>query len=145
MKTNGGHQFSLIELMIVAMIVAILAAVAVVLMRGYTIRAMSTEAYGAMGTIRTALRVNYAETNNYGKRPDGTAVAADCTNLPGIRARDPALPGDLDGRYWDQDCYKVAFPATDAYIITATGKTSGPTEGVTITLTEAGVFTKTGF
>jgi type II secretory pathway pseudopilin PulG len=137
------HSFSLVELMIVAIIVAILAAVAVVLMRGHTTRAMATEAYGAMGTIRTALRINYAETRDYGKRSDGTAI--DCTNLPGLKARDPTTPGDLDGRYWDQDCYQLAFPTPDTYVITATGKSDGPTDGVTITLTETGTFTKTGF
>jgi len=145
MKPAQSQGFTLVEMMIVAIIVAILAAVGVAMMRGHTTRAMATEAYGAMGTIRTALRVNYAETNDYGKLPDGTVIAADCTNLPGVRPRYPPTPGDLDGRYWDQDCYTLSFPTSSRYLITATGKADGPTAGVTITLDETGTFTKDGF
>ena len=48
--------FTLVELMVVAVIVAILAAVAIPLMSANKTRAMATEAEAGCGTIRTAFR-----------------------------------------------------------------------------------------
>ena len=54
-KTRKSRKagFTLVELMVVAIIVAILAAVAIPLMSGNRTRAMATEAETALGTIRT--------------------------------------------------------------------------------------------
>ncbi|MFA5205244.1 MAG: prepilin-type N-terminal cleavage/methylation domain-containing protein [Lentisphaeria bacterium] len=139
------HSFTLIELMIVAIIVAILAAVAVSLMRGNTIRAMATEAEASMGMIRTALRANYAETSKYDTLPGGTAIATDCSNLPGVKFGTAADPkdGDLDGRYWKERDFSLALtPST--YTITAKGNGTDVPTTVKITLDDNGVFTRTG-
>lgn len=147
MKTKTS-SFTLIELMIVAIIVAILAAVAVALMQGNTKRAMATEAQSAMGMIRTALRANYAETNDYSKLPDGTAIATDCSNLPGIKyrtgARSNTNVGDLDGTYWDQARYTLSNLTANTYTITVTGVANTPQSGIGIILTQSGGFSTTG-
>jgi prepilin-type N-terminal cleavage/methylation domain-containing protein len=144
MKTTS-RPFTLIELMIVAIIVAILAAVAVSLMRGNTTRAMATEAEAAMGMIRTALRANYAETSKYDTLPGGTALANDCSNLPGVKfglSTDPK-DGDLDGRYWkERDFTLTTSPST--YTIQAKGNGADVPTTVIITLDDAGVFKRSG-
>lgn len=148
MKTQMRH-FTLIELMIVAIIVAILAAVAVSLMRGNTKRAMATEAESTMGMIRTALRANYAETNDYSLLPTGSSIATDCSNLPGIKwrtgARTDSNVGDLDGTYWDQGRYTLSNLAQNTYTITVTGQASTPQAGMGIILTHSGAFVTSGF
>ena len=72
MRKNG---FTLVELMVVAVIVAILAAVAIPLMSGNKKRAMCSEAEAALGTIRSQLRAQYAETKDYTKSALGGTVA----------------------------------------------------------------------
>ena len=132
--------FTLVELMVVAIIVAILASVAVPLMASNKRRAMATEAESAMGSIRTALRVLRAETDVYNRRSDGTAIAAagNCRDLPGVSAP------DLDGRYWNQDCYTYKNLTTNDYTLVADGVATGQTVGIHIELTEGGTFLRAG-
>lgn len=53
--------FTLVELVIVIVIVGILSIVAVPIYRGYTRKAMGTEAKSLLGSIQTAQKVYYAE------------------------------------------------------------------------------------
>ncbi|NQU40785.1 MAG: type II secretion system protein [Lentisphaerae bacterium] len=136
--------FTLVELMVVAVIVAILAAVAIPLMSANKTRAMATEAEAGCGTIRTAMRAMFAETSAYNKDLNGTAITAGAlaSTLPGIGAT------DLDGRFFDNPCYKISAVGTTTYTITCTGADSGAPQkadvaGVTVTLDDAGKITKT--
>jgi prepilin-type N-terminal cleavage/methylation domain-containing protein len=139
MKRKRNNQgFTLVELMVVAIIVAILAAVAIPLMTANKRRAIATEAEAGCGTIRTALRIYYAEHNSY---PTGGVQAA--TALVGIG------DGDLDGTYFSQECYTFD-PAAETFVIEADGD-SGNTapkeadaEGIVITLDHDGNWTRTG-
>lgn len=135
-KKNG---FTLVELMVVAVIVAILAAVAIPLMSGNKKRAMATEAEAALGTIRTSLRAMYAETKAYNKDPNGTTIPApgSVTNVPGVTAE------DLAGKYFMSADYDISAIAASTYTIRATGST-GDVVGVVITLTQDGTFNRTG-
>ena len=63
MKNMKG--FTLVELIIVIVIVGILSIVAVPVYKGYTKKAMGTEAKSLIGSIATAERVYFAEWNNY--------------------------------------------------------------------------------
>jgi len=124
-RKNRKSGFTLIELMVVAIVIAILAAVAIPLMRGNKDRAMATEAQAGCGAVRTALRVYYAEHDAY------PAPTADVTTLPGIKS------GDLDGVYFDTAGYATSADAS-GYLITATGTAGGDAAGETVTLNADG-------
>ena len=129
--------FTLVELMVVAIIVAILAAVAIPLMSANRKRAMSTEADAGCGAVRTALRVYYAENNAY-------PASGAASTIPGLGAT------DLDGIFFSTPDY--AFTVTGSNVaVTATGNSGGSTApqkskvaGVVITLNPDGTFTRTG-
>jgi len=145
MTRNKKSGFTLVELMVVAVIVAILAAVAIPLMTGNRQRAMATEAEAGLGTMRTALRAMYAQTGAYNKDLDGNAIAAGAasTAIPGINA------GDLDGKYFDDAAYSISAVGAATYTLTANGANSTTADradvsGITITLDQDGTFTRTG-
>lgn len=74
-QPNRRAGFTLVELMVVAIIVAILASVAIPLMSGNKKRALGTEAETVLGTLRTQLRIMYVETGSYIKKPNATPLA----------------------------------------------------------------------
>ncbi len=139
MRKSRKKGFTLVELMVVAVIVAILAAVAVPLMSANKKRAMATEAEAAMGTIRTALRTMRAQTGAYNLDLNGSTLTAPVApaTLPGIDTT------DLVGKYWAQSMYSITAIAAGSYTITATG-TGSDVGGITITLNEAGTWTRAG-
>ena len=130
MQKNSKSGFTLIELMVVAVIIAILAAVAIPLMSGNKLRAAATEAQAGCGVVKTALRQAFAED---GQLPASTA---DVTTLPGINAI------DLNGKYFQTDGYAVVVndqADIDGYVITATADYPSDTDidGKTVVLTGA--------
>ncbi len=127
MKKQG---FTLVELMVVILIVGILAAVAIPLMHGRIDAAKWSEAKAAMGTIATGLRAYYAEKQGWGTISD--------LNEIGIST------GDLDGSYFDYDCYAFTTNGTTTaggpqFSVTASadesGKTDKPTSPSSVTMT----------
>ena len=138
MKTNRKAGFTLVELMVVAIIVAILAAVAIPLMSANKKRAAATEGEAGLGTMRSALRAMYAETSSYVLTPNGTALGAGAaTTIPGISA------GDLNGKYFQEGDYTINAITASNYTLRVAGST-GLVSGVTISLTSAGDFTRSG-
>lgn len=128
MNRKNKAGFTLVELMVVAIIVAILAAVAIPLMMGNKNRAIATEAQAGLGTVRTALQVYKAE---HGGFPNASAVAP-YTVLSTIKQ------GDLAGKYFlDSDYTLTSTPSN--YTATATGSTNDAA-GITITLDQAGTW-----
>jgi len=122
MKAKNKAGFTLIELMVVAIIVAILAAVAIPLMSANKKRAYATEAQAGCSAIKMALRVLQADTGIptlAGVRPDG--------NIKGINA------GDLDGTYFLTSDYKVTSTAgSNDFTIVVTGSRSPMTSSDTL-------------
>jgi len=111
--------FTLVELMIVVIIVGILAAVAIPMYQGATERAKASEAVAALGTIRGAMRVYYAEHGTYvnANFTDGDQV----TNGSVLDVSDT----DLLGRYFSTDCYTFnGDAAANAYSIECDGSAS---------------------
>ena len=95
--------FTLVELMVVILIVAILAAVAIPIMRGRIDAAKWSEGKAMMGTIATALRAYCAEWDG---QPDDPNPSLDLTTL----AMDEDLgfrPGDLTGTYFQEGLFSV--------------------------------------
>ena len=103
--------FTLVELMIVVIIVAILAMVAVPMYRGNVLAGKMSEGIGGCGSIRTALRV-YAASHS-GSYPVLTAVDGTGLSVVNIAA------ADLNGKYFQGTNYTVTSAAA-AYTITAT-------------------------
>ncbi len=92
--------FTLIELMVVILIVGVLAAASVPLMRGRVESAKWAEAHATAGTIRSAVRVRFAETGS----ADGL-IGALSSN-----ARRTALgftEEDLKGTYFSAGDYRI--------------------------------------
>ena len=131
MKSRKG--FTLIELMVVILIVGILAAVAIPIMRGRIDSAKWSEGRAGAGSIRTAARAFCAEK---GPAWGGVWAAVDLAALG-------FLPGDLNGKYFVDGDYAIAFTAYDTYTITVTagGSADAPATPLVVTLNQAGDFT----
>ncbi len=123
MKTKKQKKsgFTLVELMVVAIIVAILAAVAIPLMSGNTERAMMTEAQTGCSAVADQVRLYFVEHNS---------APANLAALSGIAAN------DLLGTYFDT--YELGT-VTDQnnFTVTATGRSGGDADGKQLTMTVA--------
>jgi len=130
--------FTLVELMIVAVIVGILAAVAVPLMAVNRKRAMATEGESALGTVRGALRAMYAETRDYSRSFTGSTITpGPVTVIPGVG------PVDLQGQYFAAENYEIESVGPTTFILRCSG-TTGSVAGVTIRIDQDGTITRVG-
>jgi type IV pilus assembly protein PilA len=131
MRSRKG--FTLIELMVVVLIVGILAAVAIPIMRGRIDAAKWSEGRSGAGSIRTAARAFCAE-----KGPTWTGTWANVT-LADLGFQ----PGDLNGKYFVDGDYAVAFTLYDTYTVTVTagGGAEPPATPAVVTLDQSGTFT----
>lgn len=119
--------FTLIELMVVILIVAILAAVAIPILRGRIDAAKWSEGKAGAGTVSVGLRAFVAE----GRDPNGFTTPAQVG----------FADGDLDGTYFTDDSYLFVVNAA-GWIITinpalGTPRTGYPLTPPTMTLTVA--------
>jgi len=139
MKSRKG--FTLIELMVVIFIVGILAAVAIPIMRGRIDSAKWSEGKSGAGSIRTSARAFCAEV---GPTWGGVWANVTLTDL-GFNITLLGPGGDLDGKYFTDDAYSIAFTGYDTYIVTvdATLSTSpdAPAVPAVVTLNELGAWT----
>jgi prepilin-type N-terminal cleavage/methylation domain-containing protein len=139
--------FTLVELMVVILIVAILAAVAIPIMRGRVDAAKWSEGKAMMGTIATGIRAYVAE------------VDSDIDNLAllvsGSLEFQRALgfrPGDLDGTYFEEGDFAIlngSYDAiTNALAFTIQGTRDRDRSGIdsptSFTLNEEGQFVVSG-
>ncbi len=110
------HQgFTLVELMITVVIVGILAAVAIPLYQANVKRAKAAEADAALGTIRTALRVYYAENGAYPVKASPTRVDSIGIDISS---------SDLNGKYFGISNYTYTGTTT-TYTVKATNSSLG--------------------
>jgi type IV pilus assembly protein PilA len=129
MNINSKAGFTLVELMVVAIIVAILAAVAIPLMLGNKDRAMATEAQAGLGTLRTAMQVYKAEHGGY----PVIGAGAQIPGFTGLTVKD----GDLDGKYYRSAGYTMTSSSASNYTMQAQGYTNSPP---TVTLDQSGTW-----
>lgn len=126
-KSKAG--FTLIELMVVAIIVAILAAVAIPLMTANKKRAYFTEGQAGLGHIRTAQRVYMAEHNEYKSHSGALSLG----QMPGIAST------DLDGRYFLTSDYTMTATPSNYQARVTGSKTE--VSGLWIEINEQGTWT----
>ena len=116
MSTNSHRAsdgFTLIELMVVIFIVGILSAVAIPFMRGRMDSAKWSEGRAAAGSIRTAARA-YCGEKGEAFNFAGTTL----TELGFIITPSGGGTGDLDGKFFTDNCYTIVFNDYDNYLIT---------------------------
>ena len=119
------NAFTLIELMVVILIVAVLAAAAVPLMRGRIDRSKWTEANAVSGSIRTSMKTYFMETGN---TVTGSLNDASVQQALGVQS------GDLTGTYFVPSDYVIDSVSVDGVaVITATGsQTNAPSGSKTL-------------
>jgi prepilin-type N-terminal cleavage/methylation domain-containing protein len=127
--------FTLVELMVVAIIVVILASVAIPLMTIDRKRSAATEAHAGLGLIRTVLRVQLAETRAYNVNQNGQTVSA----LFGANGLIGLSQSDLNGHFFSSGAYSLTTITASNVVIQAAGDSSTAPEasqvaGVTVTL-----------
>ena len=126
---NKKSGFTLVELMIVAAIVAILAAIVVPLLANNRERAIIAEGHTMLGTLATAAKVYYAQEGEWPAFEELPQIVQDEVKNAKYWT-DPKIDGD---------------DTAMTFTIEATAKeNAGRIKGMTLALNEQGVWTETG-
>lgn len=120
--------FTLTELLVVVIIVGILAALAIPVFRQNIKRAMATEGYALVGSIRTAERVYFAEHNTYTSNWEDISGNVDLNN----------------NKYFATEPTLTASGSGSSATFTATVTGSGDASGISISINHKGIITTSG-
>lgn len=127
-RRHGTAAFTMVELMVTMVVVALLVALAVPILRSHANRAIATEGKAAAGAIRTAQRVWFAEHEEY------TATWSN-------------LSGQIDlgnNKYFNTAPTLSASGSGSSAAFTATLSGSGDASSITVSIDEVGDITTTG-
>ena len=128
MRTKTKSGFTLVELMIVAAIIAILAAIVIPLLSSNRDTAIAAEAHNLCGTVATASKVFYAKN---GEGPSGTSDFPQTT-------RDELN----NAKYYDEADINIAWVNPNSWIVTITSDADvySTDTSETLTLNQKGVW-----
>lgn len=135
--------FTLVELMIVVIVVGVLAAVAIPMYQLAAERSKATEATAALGAIRSAMRVYFAEHRTY---VNASFIDDAAVTVGGIL---PLRTNDLEGRFFSSACYTFdGAPTAAAFTVECDGSASTAPQAsevshMTLTIDQDGEVTKT--
>jgi len=120
-RSKSEDGLTLVELMIVLFIIGILSVVAIPYMRGRTDTAKWAEGKAIASHIRTAAQAYR------GEKSAGFDFSGTTPEDLGFIVNPGAGGGDLDGKYFTDDCFSIEFSSNGDYLITvdATKSTSG--------------------
>jgi type IV pilus assembly protein PilE len=122
LRKNTEAGFTIIELMIVMVIVAILGAIALPSYNDYILRSRLAEAYANMGELATKLEQYYQDNRTYAGACAANTVAP--------------LPSASNAKYFDVTC--PTLTAT-AFTVQAAGKVGTSVAGFTFTVDNTGL------
>jgi type IV pilus assembly protein PilE len=142
MKSNPHSQpqrriagFTLIEVMIAMVLIAILASIAVPSYRSYLRRGQLAEAFSTLSDMRVKMEQYYQDNKFYG-------ASSTSTSCPTLAPTYGAFP--IAGKYFSISCGNLGAAPAQTFTLTATG-TAGLTTGYTYTLNQNGVKGTTSF
>ena len=131
-----GWGFTLIELMIVVAILAILASIALPSYNDYIRRGQMQEAFVHLADYRVKLEQYFQDTKNYG------AVAGTvCATGSAYSNWNTFVPGGV--KHFDFGC--ATSNTGQSFVVTATGRAGGLTDGYVYTINELGTKVTTIF
>ena len=117
--------FTLVELLIVVIMVGILATVSIPLYRGATKQAYLTEADAGLGLVSRSLRTVIMSQTGY---TDWSILASKYTAGPGLKVSSVSelriADTDLNGRFFDNNAYRLQVLTASTYTIYAYGDSS---------------------
>ena len=121
--------FTLIEVMIVVVVIAILASIALPSYNDYITRSTFAEAQGNLADLRVKMEQYYLDNRRY----SSTAGGGTCGVVGG---NTPTVP---NARYFTYSCLPGTNTAAgdQTYVITATGITAQGLEGIAFTVNES--------
>ena len=129
--------FTLVELMVVVLIVAILAAVAMPLLSGRISTSKWSEANAGAGTVRTAVRTYFVENPTAAQALSGTLDVAATQAVLGFTAQ------DLNGAYFVPGDYNIdSVNANGIATVTVSGGSLPNSPAGSYTLAANGAWTK---
>ena len=131
MKVNK-KGFTLIELIIVVIIIGILAAIAAPMMSANVVKARKSEAVAALGTLRTAQRIYFADQGAYPAAVMGSIGTSVATMNAYVNAP------DLNAQYFNNTSYGIDGSGASYADCTKSTDSGVRTAGGTINLTAAG-------
>ncbi len=125
MRTRSGKNsgFTLTEVIVVMVIVAIAAVVATPMYISQSRRARTVEAVAALNAIRQAERNYYAQVNH-----NSTFLAVTANNIqndPSATSNPGLALNYTRNTYFDNHCFTVATDATYLFVIACDGNASG--------------------
>jgi type IV pilus assembly protein PilE len=128
-KVTSQRGFTLIELMVVVVIIAILASIAVPNYKTYVTRSKITEAISKLSESRVRMEQYFLDNRSY-MNPNGGANVLGCTNQ-----------GDLVTAFTDAKnfTFTCSVLTANTYVISAIGIAGQGTDGFTYTIDQSNV------